>query len=386
MGDEVTLTGTVEMTVRAEPLVQLIRNYTNGLRFVVHEILRDPSKYGRWRYVKRSKRIKWEQDIKKIHEFYETLKRRFNLPPKFAIGCEREASMIAKSVINNENNRENKCAIKSYRARCDYQSYSIKFEGNKCYLRLQGLGEFEVNGFNKKWLDKYKDWKFGDLIMKIHEKVIKLYITLKKVVEIANPSEKAVAVDMNFSEIVVGNDETEARFGTPLQRIMHLKKNHIEKTQKKYNKKWLHIKRIRKAISRWWRRINGITNDFIKQISRKIVLFAKEKGFDTIVLEDLNGLRDGQAKLNKPWRERFTFFSYKRLQEWIEWQAKKEGLAVIYINPKNSSRTCPKCMSLNTKFESRKLICKNCGFTMDRDSVAVRNLVNKWLGVLGCAV
>jgi len=386
MGNEVTLTGTVEMTVRAEPLFNLVKNYTNALRFVVNEILRNPSKYGKWRYIKKTKRIKWEQDIKKIHEFYETLKRRFNLPPKFAVGCEREASMIAKSVINNKKNKRRKCIIRNYRARCGYQSYSIKFEGKKCYLRLQGFGEFEVNGFNKKWLDKYKDWKFGDLIMKIHEKVIKLYITLKKVVEIANPSEKAVAVDMNFSEIVVGNDETEARFGTPLQRIMHLKKNHIEKTQKKYNKKWLHIKRIRKAISRWWRRINGITNDFIKQISRKIVLFAKEKGFDTIVLEDLNGLRDGQAKLNKPWRERFTFFSYKRLQEWIEWQAKKEGLAVIYINPKNSSRTCPKCMSLNTKFESRKLICKNCGFTMDRDSVAVRNLVNKWLGVLGCAV
>ncbi|GEM_PF-3193942 len=210
MGDEVTLTGTVEMTVRADPLVQIIRNYTNALRFLVQEILANPSKYGRWRYVKRTKRIKWEQDIKKIHEFYETLKRRFNLPPKFAIECEREASMIAKSVINNDNN-ENKCVIKSYRARCDYQSYTIKFEGKKCYLRLQGLGEFEV-GFNRKWLDKYKDWKFGDLIMKIHGTVIKLYVTLKKVFEVAEPSEKAVAVDMNFNEVVMGNDKTEVRF------------------------------------------------------------------------------------------------------------------------------------------------------------------------------
>ena len=194
MGDEVSLTGTVEMTVRAEPLVQLIRNYTNALRFLVQEILRNPSEYGKWRYVKRTKRIKWEQDIKKIHGFYEDLKRRFNLPPKFAIGCEREASMIAKSVINNEKNGGKRCVIKSYRARCDYQSYSIKFEGDKCYLRLQGVGEFEV-GFNKKWLDKYKDWKFGDLIMKIRGKIIRLYVTLKKVVEIANPSEKAVAVE-----------------------------------------------------------------------------------------------------------------------------------------------------------------------------------------------
>ncbi|ADB57341.1 RNA-guided endonuclease TnpB family protein [Archaeoglobus profundus] len=384
MGDEVTLTGTVEMTVRAEPLFNLVRNYTNALRFVVHEILRDPSKYGRWRYVKKTRRIRWEQDIKKIHEFYETLKRRFNLPPKFAIGCEREASMIAKAVINNENNGENKCVIKSYRARCDYQSYSVKFDGNKCYLRLQGLGEFEIKGFNKKWIDKYKDWKFGDLIMKIQGKMIKLYVTLKKVVKIANPSEKVVAVDMNFEEVVVGNDKTEARFRTPLQRIIHIKKNHIEKTQKMYNKQWLHVRGIRKAISRWWRRINGVTNNFVKQISRKIVAFAKERGYDTIVLEDLNGLRDKQAKLKKSWSERFTFFVYRKLQSWIEWQAKKEGLAVVYVNPKNSSRTCPKCKSLNTKFENRTLVCKNCGFTMDRDSVAIINLTGKWLGVLKC--
>ena len=380
MSDEVSLTGVVEMAVRAEPLVQIIRNYTNALRFLVQEILRNPSEYGKWRYVKRTKRIRWEQDIKKIHGFYEDLKGRFNLPPKFAIGCEREASMIAKSVINNEKNGGKRCAIKSYRARCDYQSYSIKFEGDKCYLRLQGVGEFEV-GFNKKWLDKYNDWKLGDLIMKMRGKIIRLYVTLKKVVEIANPSEKAVAVDMNFSEIVVGSDETEARFNTSLQRIMHLK-NHIEKTQKKYNKQWLQ-RGIRKAISRWWRRINGITDDFVRQVSRKIVLFAKERGYDTIVLEDLNGLRHEQAKMKKLWRERFTFFAYRKLQNWIEWQAKKEGLAVVYVNPKNSSRTCPKCKSL-AKFENRMLVCKNCGFTMDRDSVAIINLTDKWLGVLRC--
>jgi len=67
----------------------------------------------------------------------------------------------------------------------------------------------------------------------------------------------------------------------------------------------------------------------------------------------LNGLRDKQAKMRKSWRERFTFFAYRKLQSWIEWQAKKEELAVVYVNPKNSSRNCPKCMSL-AKFESRK--------------------------------
>ena len=105
-------------------------------------------------------------------------------------------------------------------------------------------------------------------------------------------------------------------------------------------------------------------------MSRKIVLVAKEQGFDTIVLEDLNDLRDEQAKLKKFWREKFTFFTYRKLQKWIEWQAKKEGLAVIYVNLSNTSRTCPKCGSKNTVIENRILKCK-CGLEMDRELVAV---------------
>ncbi|WP_048084335.1 RNA-guided endonuclease TnpB family protein [Archaeoglobus profundus] len=386
MGDEVSLTGVVEMTVRAEPLVQLIRNYTNALRFVVHEILRDPSKYGRWRYVKRSKRIKWEHDLRRIHHsFYEVLKYRFSLPPKFAIACQKEAVAIVKSVLNNENNG-GKCVIKNYRARVDYQAYKIEVRNGKCYLKLRNFDEIEVTGFSRKWFTKFKDWRLGDLIMKLENGLVKLFVTFKKTVKVAEPSENAVAVDLNFEEVVLGNHEFEVRFKTPLRKIIHLKKNHIEKTQKKYNRKWRYVKGIRNAISRWWSRINGITNDFVKQVSRRIVVFVKERGYDTIVLEDLNGLKDEQAKLRKSWRERFTFFAYRKLQNWIEWQAKKEGLAVVYVNPANTSKTCPKCKSLNTEFRERILICKDCGFTMNRDSVAVINLVDRWLSIMGCAV
>ena len=386
MGDEVSLTGTIEMTVRSELLVQLIRNYTDALRFVVSEMLRDPLSYGKWKYVKKTKRIKWEHDLKAVHyRFYRDLISEFKLPPKFAIACQKEAITIVKSVLNNENNR-GKCIIRSYRARCDYQTYKLEIRGNKCYLILRNFGEIEVKGFNKKWIDKFKDWKRGDLILKLGKGAIKLLVTFKKAVKIAEPSENAVAVDLNFEEVVMGNHEFEARFKTPLQRIVHIKKNHIEKTQKKYNKQWRYVKGIRNAISRWWKKISNITDDFVKQISRRIVVFAKEKGYDTIVLEDLNGLKDEQAKLKKSWRDRFTFFTYRKLQSWIEWQAKKEGLTVVYVNPTNTSKTCPKCKSLNTEFRERILTCKNCGFTMNRDSVAVINLVNKWFNILRCAV
>ena len=109
-------------------------------------------------------------------------------------------------------------------------------------------------------------------------------------------------------------------------------------------------------------------------------------GYDTIVLEDLNGLRDKQAKQKKPWRERFTFFTYRRLQKWIDWQAMKEGLAIVYVNPKDTSSICPECGSRLKHTENRIVKCEKCGVKFDRDSVAVRNLVNRWLNILRCAV
>lgn len=161
--------------------------------------------------------------------------------------------------------------------------------------------------------------------MKLVKGVVKLLITLKKTVKIAEPSENAVAVDSNFNEVVMDNNEFEVRFRTPLQKILHIKKNNIEKTQKRYDRQWRYVRGIRNAISRWWKRISNITDDLVKQVSKRIVEISKSLGYDTIVLEELNGLKDEQAKMKKSCRDRFTFFAYRKLQNWIEWQAKKEG-------------------------------------------------------------
>lgn len=97
MGNEAVLTGTIKILVRADPkVVSLIKNYTNGLRYVVREILKHPEKYDVFKFSKKERRIKWEQRIKPIHKnFYEVLKYRFNLPPKITLSCIREASFVA---------------------------------------------------------------------------------------------------------------------------------------------------------------------------------------------------------------------------------------------------------------------------------------------------
>ena len=387
MGDEVTLTGTIVMTVRAEPwLFEVIENYRNALQYVVDSILKDPTKYGYYKYIKKEGKLKWYPNINKLHkEFYETLKSKYRLPAKISQDCFRQGSYIAKSVLNNDKNEENKAKIKSKFMRLNNQAYKLIWVNNFLdSVKIIGLGEVKVTGFPKKLYKRYKDWKLGDMILKIDKKgKIKAYLSLSRDIKISEPSSKAVAVDLNFEEVVVGNLAREIRFRAPLQRIMHIKKNHIEKTQKRYTTTWLAINNIKKSISRLWERVNGIMNNFVKQTSKEIVKWMKQLGYDTVILEDLEQLRDKQAKLTKPWRERFTFFAYRKLQNWIEWQAKKEGLAVVYLPPHNTSSMCPYCGEKMINDGNRTVKCK-CGFRINRDKLAVWNLYLKWSKVLRC--
>jgi len=387
MSDKVALTATIKMVVDPDPrLVDLIKRSTDGIRYVVYNILEEPSKYGVFKYSKRDRRIKWYQDIGAIHhEFYETLKTKFGLPSRVAHGCYRDAMFLAKSILNNptNNNSKRKPILKKNILRLSNSSYKLIWESNRLVaFKIRGYATFKIVGYPKEQYELYKDCKLGDCLLLLRDDKVFLYVTVKKTTTIPKPSHKAIAVDLNFREVVFGNHDIERRIKTPLERLLHIKQHHIDKIQRKYNKSWKYNKHIKRAISRWWRKIRGVLDNFVKQTSLKIVLFAKEQNCDTIVLEDLNGLMCKQAKTRKTWRDKFTFFTYRKLQSWIEWQAKKHGLVVAYIPPQNTSKICPMCGSNETYLRGRMLYCKECHLKMDKDSVAIRNLVNRWLKML----
>ncbi|MEM4187133.1 MAG: transposase [Candidatus Caldarchaeum sp.] len=86
----------------------------------------------------------------------------------------------------------------------------------------------------------------------------------------------------------------------------------------------------------------------------------------------LNGLKDANRKLSK-WNAR-TF------QSMLEYKLKWLGLPVKYVNPANSSKTCPACSGSMASYLGRSMKCQKCGLTMDRDVVAVLNLQMRGAG------
>jgi len=91
-------------------------------------------------------------------------------------------------------------------------------------------------------------------------------------------------------------------------------------------------------------------------------------------MEDLKGIR---RKINytKNLSRRLHSWNFRRLQFYIEYKAKLEGLPVVYLNPKDTSSLCPIGGGRLAPNGCRLLKCKNCGYENDRDIIACLNML-----------
>jgi len=187
-----------------------------------------------------------------------------------------------------------------------------------------------------------------------------------------------VAVDVNQDFLTVGNDKQIIEISTRLDDAYHYVEE-AEKLQKKYPTKWRYSKHIQNRIAHFFRRERNILIDFAKKVGRWVVEIAMLLKANVIVLEELNRMIKHVDDLRKNYRLKLYLMQYRRIQKWIEWQAKKYGLRVIYVNPACSSTTCPKCGTLMKESGYRTLKCEKCGFEEHRDYIAVMNLYGRGL-------
>jgi len=75
-------------------------------------------------------------------------------------------------------------------------------------------------------------------------------------------------------------------------------------------------------------------------------------------------------------------FAYRKLQESIVSKAVEYNVSIVFVDPRKTSSTCPRCRS-RIKYIGRLGVCRKCGFRADRDVIGA---INIWLKVLkACA-
>jgi len=230
------------------------------------------------------------------------------------------------------------------------------------------------------YLDKYLDgsWRVGEIQLSYRNNKILAYLTFIKDVALREPR-AIMGVDINFGNVtytVLDLDGNLVSIGVVpywgLKRALHLKKL-AEELQERYPRSWRFLKWVRRVRARWLRRARNILLDSSHHVAKKLVEIAKEYSA-LIVLEDLERLRGRVNGARLSWE--IQLWCYRRVQAYTEYKALAEGVRVVYVDPRGTSKTPPNGKPL--KFTSYRFV-ELGGAITTRDVVASWNLALRGL-------
>ena len=101
--------------------------------------------------------------------------------------------------------------------------------------------------------------------------------------------------------------------------------------------------------------------------------------------ENLSNMKSGKSKLRqwKAFRIKQKHWTYRKVITRIIEKCQENRVRPVYVDPRNTSRTCPSCGNVdaaNRKLE--KFCCLTCDYKQDADLVGATNILNKgnaWL-------
>ena len=178
----------------------------------------------------------------------------------------------------------------------------------------------------------------------------------------------AIGVDVGINSFCVLSDGMRIESPKPLEHTLRL----LKRRSKQHSRKTLGSANRKKSalrLARLHRRIRNKRKDFLHKLSTQL---AKTKS--VVVVEDLNvrGMMQNHHLsrhiADSGWSQFFTMLSYK-----TKWYGSRLIKAPKFYP---SSKTCCACGSIKPELslKERQFVCEICGFTIDRDENAARNL------------
>ncbi len=128
------------------------------------------------------------------------------------------------------------------------------------------------------------------------------------------------------------------------------------------------LKKMSRKASRFCKHVNHV-------ISKQLVQSALSSR-KALALEDLKGIRERATGFNREMRWQMGNWAFDQLKTFITYKAKAAGVPLVFVDPRNSSRTCSvcgHCDKANRKSQSC-FLCLQCGFQANADRNAACNL------------
>ena len=192
-----------------------------------------------------------------------------------------------------------------------------------------------------------------------------LFQTIEVPEEDVKDIEEFIGVDFGIVNLATTSDGE--AFSGEMVDIVRKKMTKIKKALQKRGSK--SAKRHLKKLSGKERRFKKHTNH---TIAKKIVQIAKDTNRG-IALENLKGFK---VSVRKAQREQFGKWSFSELGQFITYKARLNGIPVVFVNPRNTSRTYNYCghISRSNRKTQSEFVCVQCNFSLNADLNASKNI------------
>ncbi|MFP4051029.1 MAG: RNA-guided endonuclease TnpB family protein [Thermoplasmata archaeon] len=203
----------------------------------------------------------------------------------------------------------------------------------------------EINPNQEKFYHKLMDEevRMGEVQVIRKDDEFYVHIVVKYEVEVRNPRECAttVGLDVGDNTLVAG---CSLNGGVEPMRGEIWSGNECKKLRKEWHtvKKRLQSRGSEKIFDDIGDNIWNRMDDIIHKTTREVVEYVKQFDEPVIVLEDLKYIRENLG-YSKYMNERLHSWAFRKIQEQIEYKAFDEGIPVVYVNPKNTSKECHHC-------------------------------------------
>jgi len=182
--------------------------------------------------------------------------------------------------------------------------------------------------------------------------------------------EGVLGVDLGVTNLAVDSDG-EIHSSSQINSMRHRHRRLRAKLQRKGTRS---ARRRLKALSGKEKRF---AKDVNHVVSKQIVAKAKDTK-RAIALEDLRGIR---LRITVHRRQRATLHSWSFFQFrlFVSYKAQRAGVPVVLVDPKNTSRTCPRCGTVDKRNRptQNQFSCVQCGYAGLADHIVARNIAHR---------
>jgi IS605 OrfB family transposase len=354
MNMNLTRTVKLKLGIPVEIIQPTIKAYTNAFNFVCKKGWDSSDANG----------------VSLHHKTYADTRK--HLPSQLAISARMKATESLKSAKARLKRKQKASCPKSKQIaiRYDARSYNVWFGKNEISL-LTTTGRIRVPVFVPEYFRQYMDWKRCSADLFVKRNKVFLNIIFRKDIEDPAITDKVIGIDRGIKKIAVTS------------KNQFFDGGHIKKVSKRYEKIRGSLQSCgSKSAKRHLRKISKKENRFRADCNHVITKRIVEPLDDgtIIALEKLSGIRQN-ARLRKKQRKDLYKWNFSQFEQFLTYKANARGISVEYVDARYTSQKCSTCGHISRSNRQSQAIfkCKHCGFSLNADLNASRNIRQNYL-------